>query len=193
MPGMLKRRLILAALLIAIAVPSAWWAVKTFSPEMTIELSREQIQAQLAPKFPAEKCLLGIVCLELREPRLRLDEGADRVGLTAQFTATFGKRTMPGTVAFTGKPRYEPTNGAFYLDDVQVSEFQMSGNAPDFDEVVRVRGPKVMEAILRNVPLYTLKTDTTRGELAKLALRSVQVVGGKLRITFLNPLGWFGG
>jgi len=188
---MLKRRLLVITLLLVAAMASAWWAVKTFSPEMTVELSRDDIQAQLAPKFPAEKCLLQVVCLELREPRLRLDEGADRVGLTAQFTATLGKRTMPGIVAFTGRPRYEPTNGAFYLDDVQVSEFQMSGNAPDFDEVVRVRGPKVMETILRNVPLYTLKTDTTRGELAKLALRSVQVVNGKLRITLLNPLGWF--
>lgn len=188
---MLKRRGAFIALLVLAAIALAWWAVKTFSPEMTIELTREQIQAQLDPKFPAEKCLLRIVCIELREPKLRLDEGSDRVGLTAQFTATLGKRTMPGTVAFTGKPRYEPANGSFYLDDVQVSEFQMTGNAPDFDEVVRVRGPKVMEAILRNVPLYTLKTDTTRGELAKLALRSVQVVGGKLRLTLLNPLGWF--
>ncbi|MEO6277208.1 DUF1439 domain-containing protein [Roseateles sp.] len=188
---MLKRRLIVIALLIVVAIPVAWWAVQTFSPEMAIELSREEIQAQLDPKFPAEKCLLRVVCFELREPKLRLDEGSDRVGLTAQFTATLGKRTMPGTVAFTGKPRYVPDTGSFYLDDVAVSEFRMSGNAPDFDEVVRARGPKVMEAILRNVPLYTLKTDTTRGGLAKLALRSVQVVGGKLRITFLNPLGWF--
>jgi len=188
---MLKRRLIVIALLIAAALVVAWGIVKTFSPDMTIELSRDEIQAQLNPKFPAEKCLLRIVCVELREPKLHLDEGSDRVGLTAQFMATLGKRTMPGTVVFSGKPRYEPGNASFYLDDVQVSEFQMTGNAPDFDEVVRVRGPKLMEALLRSVPLYTLKADTTRGELARLALRSVQVVNGKLRITFLNPLGWF--
>lgn len=188
---MLKRRLLVIALLLAAGLAVAWWAVMTFSPDLSIELTEQEIQAQLAPRFPAEKCFLG-ACLELRDPQVRLDQGPDRVGFSAQFVATLGKRKMPGTTTFTGRPRYEPANGSFYLDDVQVSEFQMSGNAPDFDEVVRVRGPKVMEAILRNVPLYTLKSDTQHGALAKLALRSVQIVGGKLRITFLNPLGWFG-
>lgn len=188
---MLKRRLLIVALVMAAALAAAWWAVTTFSPVVTLELSRDQIQAQLAPRFPAEKCLLHTVCLALREPRLQLDEGSDRIGLAAQFTATLGQRAMPGTVAFTGRPRYDAGTGSFYLDDVQVSQFQMSGNAPDFDEVVRVRGPGIMAAILHRVPLYTLKPDTTRGELARLALRSVQVVDGKLRLTLLNPLGAF--
>lgn len=187
---MLKRRLLVTALLLALALPAAWWAVVTFSPEISVDLSQQEIQAQLDPRFPAQKCLFA--CLELREPKVRLDAGPDRVGFSAQFVATLGKRKMPGTTTFTGKPRYEPGTGSFYLDDVQVSEFRMTGNAPDFDEVVRVRGPKAMEAILRNVPLYTLNADGTHGALAKLALRSVQVVDGKLRITFLNPLGWFG-
>lgn len=189
---MLKRRLLVIALVIAVALSAAWWAVVRFSPELTIDLSQEEIQAQLAPRFPAQKCLLQALCFELRDPQVRLDEGADRIGFSAQFVATLGKRRMPGVVTFTGKPRYVQDAGSFYLDDVQVSEFQMTGNAPDFDEVVRVRGPKVMEALLRNVPLYTLSGNSTHGQLAKLALRSVQVVGGRLRITFLNPLGWFG-
>lgn len=187
---MLKRRLLIALLLL-LAVPVAWWAVNRFSPELSVELSQAEIQAQLDPRFPQQKCLLG-ACLELREPRVRLDEGPDRVGFTAQFVATLGKRQMPGTATFTGRPRYEKSRGSFYLDDVQVSEFRMSGNAPDFDEVVRVRGPKVLAALLQSVPLYTLSADTRHGALARLALRSVQVVDGRLRITFLNPLGWFG-
>lgn len=190
-PPMWMRRLLIAALLLVMAVAAAWWAVSKFSPELSVELSQAEIQAQLDPRFPQQKCLLG-ACLELREPRVRLDEGPDRVGFTAQFVATLGKRQMPGTATFTGRPRYEKSRGSFYLDDVQVSEFRMSGNAPDFDEVVRVRGPKVLAALLQSVPLYTLSADTRHGALARLALRSVQVVDGRLRITFLNPLGWFG-
>lgn len=188
---MLKRRLVVIALVLVLAIPAAWWVVVSFSPELSIELTQAELQTQLNAKFPAEKCLLG-ACLELRDPQLRLDEGADRVSFNAQFVATLGKRKMPGTATFSGKPRYEQRNHSFYLDDVQVTEFQMTGNAPDFDEVVKVRGPKAAEAILRTVPLYTLSSDTRHGQLAKLALRSVQVLGGKLRITFLNPLGWFG-
>lgn len=187
---MLKRRLLVIPLLLLGALAAAWWAVVTFSPEIAVDLSQQEIQAQLDPRFPAEKCLFA--CLELREPKVRLDAGPDRIGVSAQFVATLGKRKMPGTTTFTGKPRYEPGSGSFYLDDVQVSEFRMTGNAPDFDEVIRVRGPEAMEAILRTVPLYTLNPDGKHGALAKLALRSVQVVDGKLRIAFLNPLGWFG-
>lgn len=186
------RRPFLIAMLLAIAICTAWWAVVTFSPELSIELSQEQIQAQLDPSFPAKKCIGATTCLELRKPKIRLNQGPDRLGFSAEFVATLGKRTMPGTVALTGRPRYVQSSGIFYLDDVQVSEFQMSGNAPDFDEVVRVRGPKVMEAILQSVPLYTLSSNPKHGTLAKFALRSVLVVEGKLRITFLNPLGWFG-
>jgi hypothetical protein len=189
---MLRRRLLVALLLLGLAVPVAWWAVNRFSPELSVELSQAEIQAQLDPRFPRQECLLG-ACLELREPRVRLDEGPDRVGFSAQFVATLGKRQMPGTAMFTGRPRYDASRGSFYLDDVQVTEFRMSGNAPDFDEVVRVRGPKVLAALLQNVPLYTLSADSRHGALARLALRSVQVVNGKLRIIFLNPLGGFGG
>jgi hypothetical protein len=185
-----KHRFLVIMLALVAAIGAAWWAVVTFSPDLSIELSQQEIQAQLDPRFPAEKCLFA--CLELREPKVRLDAGPDRVGFSAQFVATLGKRKMPGTTTFTGKPRYEQGTGSFYLDDVQVAEFQMTGSAPDFEEVVRVRGPKVMEAILRTVPLYTLNSDGKHGALAKFALRSVQVVDGKLRITFLNPLGWFG-
>jgi hypothetical protein len=188
---MLKRRLLVIALVLLAALAATWWAVMTFSPELSVDLSQQEIQAQLDPRFPAEKCFLG-ACLALRDPQVRFDEGPDRLGFSAGFVATLGKRKMPGTTTFTGRPRYDRATASFYLDDVQVSEFQMTGNAPDFDEVVRVRGPKVMEAILRNVPIYKLNSDGKHGALAKLALRSVQVVDGKLRITFLNPLGWFG-
>lgn len=188
---MLKRRLVVIALVLVLAIPAAWWAIVTFSPELSIELTQAEVQAQLAPRFPTERCLLA-ACLSLHDPKVRFDEGPDRVGFSAQFVATLRQRKMPGTVTFSGRPVYHPDTASFYLEDVQVSEFRMSGNAPDFDEVVRVRGPKIMAKLLQSVPLYTLSSDTRHGQLAKLALRSVQVLGGKLRITFLNPLGWFG-
>lgn len=189
---MSKHRLLLIALLLIAAPVATWWGVATFSPELSIDLTQEQIQSQLDPRFPAEKCVMAAICIELREPKVKLDQGPDRLGLSAQFVATLGNRRMPGTTTFTGKPHYDQLSGSFYLHDVKVSEFQMSGNAPDFDEVIQVRGPKAMAAILERVPLYTLNGNSRQSELAKLALRSVQVMDSRLRITFLNPLGWFG-
>jgi hypothetical protein len=56
-------------------------------------------------------------------------------------------------------------------------------------QVVKVRGPVAMRRALENHPIYTLKGDSTKTALAKLAVRDVEVVGGKVRVTFLR----FGG
>ncbi len=80
-------------MLLLLAIPATWRAIATFSPELSIDLTQDQLQNQLNAKFPAEKCILG-ACLELRDPCLRLDEGSDRVSFNAQFVATLGKRKL---------------------------------------------------------------------------------------------------
>lgn len=176
--------------MLVVIASGVWWAVKSFSPVAFIDISQKQIQAQLDPHFPRERCLLA-ACLEIREPKLSMNAGSERLGFTARLVATLGQRTMSGTTAFSGVPRYNERAGSFYLDDVRVSQFEMSGNAPDFDEAVKLRGPGIMAAILQNIPLYTLSPDSERESLAKWGLRSVQVVDGKLRIRFINPMAWF--
>jgi hypothetical protein len=52
-----------------------------------------------------------------------------------------------------------------------------------------VRGPSALRRALEGHPIYTLKGDAATSALAKLAVRDVQVVDGKLRVTFLR----FGG
>ncbi|WP_374435881.1 DUF1439 domain-containing protein [Inhella sp.] len=185
------KRILLGLVLLLLLLAVARWAIMIFSPDLTVDLTQAQLQAQLDPKFPKQECLLKTNCLELREPKLELRAGSDRIAMRAQFVATLGKRSMPGRVVLSGKPRYEASNAAFYLDAVEVSEFEMSGNAPDFDQVVKVRGPKLMAAIVQNVPLYRLKSDSRTESLAKLALRGVAVVDGKLRVRLVNPLGLF--
>jgi hypothetical protein len=159
-----------------------------FAPDTSIDLTQTELQEKLDPKFPQQKCFLAVACIEIRSPKVQLTEGSDRVGLTADFGASLGSRRMPGNMAVTGKPRYVQHEGTFFLDDIQITEFKMIGNAPDFDEVVKVRGPVLLKSILQTTPLYTLKSDTKYGALAKLALKSVTVVNSKLRITFVKPL-----
>jgi Protein of unknown function (DUF1439) len=158
-----------------------------YGPDAFIDLTQAELQGKLDPKFPQEKCILVLACLEIRSPKIQLTEGSDRVGLAADFVASLGSQKMPGTLLLTGKPRYVQHEGSFFIDDIQIREFKMSGNAPDFEEVVRVRGPGLLKALMQGTPLYTLKSDTKYGAFAKLALKSVLVVNGKLRITFAKP------
>lgn len=187
---MWKRRLIYASLsIIAIAV-AAWWALITFGPDISFDLTQSELQSKLDARFPAQKCLQKLTCFELREPVVTLQEGSDRLGFSAKFVATLGQRQMPGSVEFTAKPRYVQYDGTFFLDDIKVTEFKMTGNAPDFDEMVKARGPLALRLMLQLTPIYRLKSDSNYGAFAKLALREVKVVNGKLRISFLGPTAW---
>lgn len=185
------RRIFLSIGTLVLVLLAGAWLLLKYSPEVTLNFTQAQLQEQLEPRFPAKKCVLG-ACVELLGPRLSLTEGSDRVGIETSFVATLGSRTMPGSAKFSGRPHYEQGSGNFYLQDVQVTEFQMSGNAPDFNEVVRVRGPAIVAAIMNRFPLYSIQSHPKYGAIAKLALKTVGVVNGQLQVVFVNPLLVFG-
>lgn len=95
---------------------------------------------------------------------------------------------MPGTAKFSGRPTYEQGSGNVYLQDVQVTEFQMTGNASDFNDVVKVRGAGIVASIMNRFPLYSVQSHPKYGAIAKLALKRVGVVNGQLQVVFVNPL-----
>jgi hypothetical protein len=159
----------------------------TFSPELSIDLSQDQIQPIPIRAFrPRSACWL-LCALNCANPRS--DSKKARIASPFRAVPRNGNRHLH---AFMGGPRHVQGAGTFHLEDIQVSELQMSGNAPDFDEAVRTRGPKVMAEVLQRVSLYSLNSNSKHGAMAKHALRSVRVVEGKLRITFLNRFGRFG-
>jgi hypothetical protein len=185
------RRVLVGGAICVLASIAAFFLLLKYSPEVTLTFTQAQLQSELAPKFPVKKCVLG-ACLELVAPRITLLEGADRIGIETAFVANLGNRTMPGSTKLTGRPRYDQGSGNFYLQDVQVAEFAMTGNAPDFDEVVKARGPRIVAAIMNNFPLYSVQKHPKYGAIAKLAIRSVRVVNGQLQVDFVNPLLLFG-
>jgi hypothetical protein len=185
------RRISIALGALFLALLAGAWLLLKYSPEVTLNFTQAQLQEQLDPRFPAKKCILS-VCVELLGPRLSLAEGSERVTIDTSFIATLGSRTMPGSAKFSGRPHYEQGSGNFYLQDVQVTEFQMSGNAPDFNDVVKVRGPAIVAAIMNRFPLYSVQSHPKYGAIAKLALKTVRVVNGQLQVVFVNPLLVFG-
>ena len=175
--------------IVAILGATAWWAITAFMPEGSIDIDQVQLQQRLDARFPQKNCTMLVACLTLSSPVVKLTEGSPRIGLSAAVLVTLGHREMPGQVAFSGLLRYVRYQGDFYLDDVRIDNFSLSGFPPDLVQVVKVRGPDALRRALQGHPLYTLKGDTARSALAKLAVRDVQVVNGKVRVTFLR----FGG
>ena len=160
-----------------------WFALTYFTRDAFIEIGQDQLQAKVAEKFPTKQCQF-FVCLELSNPLVSMKEGADRIGFTANVNMSAGKTSLNGQIAFSGKVRYVRYEGDFYFDDVVIDSLDLAGFAPDFAEVVKVRGSAIAKALLQNHKIYQLKGDSSKAALAKLALRDVKVANGKLRISF---------
>ena len=171
---------------VAVLGATSWWAITAFMPQGSIDIDQAQLQQRLDARFPQKHCTMLVACLTLSSPVVKLTEGSPRIGLSAAVLVTLGRREMPGQVAFSGLLRYVRYEGDFYLDDVQIDNFSLSGFPPDLVQVVKVRGPDALRRALQGHPIYTLKGDTAaRSALAKLAVRDVRVVDGKVRVTFL--------
>ena len=168
---------------------ASWWAFTSFAPQGVIEIDRAQLQARLDARFPQRACTLMVACLTLSAPVVALAEGSNRIGLSADVLVSLGRREMPGQVAFSGVLRYVRYEGDFYLDDVQVDNFALTGFPPELVQVVKVRGPTALRRALEGHAIFSIRSDSPQAALAKLAVRDVQVVGGKVRVTFLR----FGG
>ena len=180
------RRVAVGLGLVVALAAGGWWAVTSFMPEATIDIDQAQLQKALDARFPQKSCTMMVACVTLREPVVQLTDGSPRIGLSADVLVALGRREMPGQVTFSGVLRYVRYEGDFYLDDVRVDNFALSGMSPELVQVVKVRGPDALRRSLQGHPLYRLKGDTARSALARLAVRDVQVVHGKLRVTFLR-------
>ena len=186
---MSARRVAIGLGIVAALATAGWWAIIKFMPEASIDIDQAQLQQRLDARFPQKHCTMMVACVTLSKPVVTLTEGSPRIGLSADILVSLGHREMPGQVTFSGVLRYVRYRGEFFVDDVQIENFSLIGVSPDLVQVVKVRGPDALRRTLQGHPIYTLKGDGPRSALAKLAVRDVSVVDGKVRVTFLR----FGG
>ncbi len=186
---MWTRRILISLLALATLGGCAVFLAQRYGDKLSIELTEQELQTRLAARFPVQNCSLIIVCLDITAPKLKLVEDSDRIALAADLLVTVVQRRYAGTLAFSGKVRYVAESGEFFLDDIEIQRLDLEGVPTQYTEMLRSRGPAVLRGVLANKPIYTLKSDTAQQRLARLTVRDVRVVGGKLRVSFVgsNP------
>ncbi|MBV8037777.1 DUF1439 domain-containing protein [Roseateles sp.] len=151
-----------------------------------LDIEPAELQARIATRFPTHHCKLVIACLDLANPVVVLTEGEDRIGLNVDAKVALGGRERTGRLGFSGRPRYVPAEGQLFLDDLQITTLEFAGLPEEYAALVKRSGPEALNAQLRSRPVYTIDTGTAKGALAKLAVKDVKVVDGKLRISFAS-------
>jgi hypothetical protein len=178
----MHRRLALVAAALIASVALATCAVVSSLHTGHLDIEQAELQARIAPRFPTHHCKLLIACLDLSNPVVVLADGEDRIGISADAKVTLGTRI--GRVGLSARPRYAPAEGQLFLEDLQVTTLELSGLPAEYAEVVKLYAPQLAKDALQRHPVYTLDTSTAKGALARLAVRDVKVVGGKLRVSF---------
>lgn len=164
------------------AVASVVLSIAAASPaaQRVITLSTTQLQSGITEHFPQRRCLLGVACLRLFEPRVRLIDGDPRIYLSAVAVPELGhERLRRGYLEARGAPRYDPSQGAFYLDRPELTRIEFP-DLPQAQAAASAEIGRLLLAELAREPVWRLDERDGRQALAKLVLRGVEVRGGRL-------------
>lgn len=172
---------LLSACLLAIASPAR-------ADRQTFRIDAATLTREAAPHFPQRRCLLGLACVTLSDPRVVLRSGDDRLYLVARARpeiamAPPGEPLPAGEVEIGGRLRYEAAAGAFFLDRPTVLRLDFPGLPQAYAlpaaEVVAI----LVGDFLQQTPVHVLDERDSRQALARLVLRSVKVENGVLLLT----------
>lgn len=150
-----------------------------------IVLDQAELQASIEKQFPREKQYLLLFNVTLKEPKVELLAESDRIQMELQVGLRV-KGWEPEYLGFgviSGKLRYDPERGEFFLSEPEVERFML----PSVPEKFTAKANDVVSLALREwcerFPVYRLKEGKTNHDLAKLVLKGMAVRKGKLFLT----------
>ena len=183
---MMKKRIIGVVLTLLAAGLIGFWYLAV--REFTVELTGAQIQEKLNATFPIDKTYIGVVNVRFSHPVVTLKDGSDRVNFSidADVNVLSNAWRRHGTGQVSGRVRFDPQDGKFYLDDPHVEQFQIDGLPTEYNGVIESGADFAIKPYLDNHPLYQLKRLFFQTHGFGVTVKNIAVQNGVLRIT-LSP------
>lgn len=154
------------------------------SGDMVVSLTRDEIQARVAPRFPITKNWL-VLKVVLSEPEVFLSEGANQIGINTRVELNIPLlKPISGYLGVSAVPRYDAESKSFYLDQATVERLDLPDLMPELQAKARSAIESIAQQELSKHPIYELKGRNLKEITAASTLREVQVRDGKLQTTF---------
>jgi hypothetical protein len=159
----LSRRFLLRALLGAAAAPAPFAALagfNFFTSEYTA--SREELQAQIAKRFPVQQRYAELFTVGLRDPQLGLDARTNRAAITAVLSIAsplLRPSTVDGVVSVSSALKYDAPARALRLDQPKAERLELQGVTGRDAERLQQIGAVVAQELLRDQPLRTFTAE----------------------------------
>lgn len=158
-----SRRQALRALLGAAALHAPFAALagfNFFTSEYTI--GRDELQAQIAKRFPVRQRYAELFSVNLRDPKLTLDAAGNRAGITALMTIgspLMQPSSVEGIVSVSSALKYDVSALTLRLHDPRAERIELQGlNGRDAERLQQIGG-LVAQELLRDYPLRTFKPE----------------------------------
>jgi hypothetical protein len=161
--SLISRRVLLRALLGAAAVPAPFAALagfNFFTSEYTA--SREELQAQIAKRFPVQQRYAEIFTVGLRDPQLGLDANANRAAITAVLSIAsplLRPSTVEGVVSVSSALKYDAPARALRLDQPKAERLELQGVSGRDAERLQQIGALVAQELLQGQALRTFTAE----------------------------------
>ncbi len=148
----------------------------------TIELTQRQLQEKIEAMMPLEKKQY-MITVRLSQPKINLIESNNAIGFfTHMEVIAPGGLKGSGRGEIQGSVRFEKESGEFYLDNAKLSGMQIDRIPKQFLPSISKICEALMARALAQFPVYRLKDDDARHQLAKSTLKEIKVHDQKLLI-----------
>lgn len=124
--------------------------------------SREELQAQVAKRFPVQQRYAEIFTVGLRDPQLSLDARNNRAAITAVLSIAsplLRPSQVEGIVTVSSALKYDAAARAVRLDRPQAERIELQGLGGRDAERLQQIGGVVAQELLRDQPLRTFKPE----------------------------------
>jgi hypothetical protein len=168
--SLIGRRPLLHTALAAILVPALCMQVRPACAGLNLLLNeftitRDELQAELARRFPIARRYGELASVSLHDPQLVLDDSANRATLASRLVIVsplLRPSSMGGRVAVSSGLRWDDAGLAVRLQDPRAEQLRIDGvTGSDAQNLERISAAVVQEA-LQGYPLRTFRPEELR-------------------------------
>ncbi len=174
--GTASRKLLAVLLLVVVLLSAGWWYYN--NGRVRIALSKDQIVEHLSQKLPATKTYLYIFQVTYDAPRVELVEASKRINagldISVRVALLDDPEPLRGRIDAAAGVRYEPNEGAFYLQDPTIENLELDGLPTEWANKARDLVAQGINSYFSSHPIYRL-TERQSHRAARAVLQEISI------------------